>query len=555
MFRIFVLILLFASEAISASSAAQISPQTSSTIREQTVLIGRVGRELLYPGVLLGEGDLILVPKIQPVDSTEAPYLILLKDGEILIAESLTDNADKPKVHFDLLRAPRKIGPPASAFKFSGEIEPVPPFYSVTVPLAIQPGEPPQIHLARQWEPQPELGSSEKESTEKNKKRSLELAVTLPGFPLFDESGHLIALTDGFDTSTHAVAWKPVAEVLKGFPVGKEFLEEAPTDWTPSQLAPANPESAETLESSAAPAWLLPVSNGRGIYTEGSHAIVIDSNGLLLSKASDLGSGLFVTIRDQEYPVVLLATDDSTDLALLSVAVQGLEQVPWSKKTLQPGQIVSTPVRTTCPPLNQAKLTSTVSHLLAAHPMSPNNYWSAENITSLGIILEQVSTQPTLNRILPEGPAAKAGLQEGDLLLTLDGKELPHRAALRQVLGRHQVGEELSLFIKRDEQEIAVTISLGPARLSPPPLTVGQGLVAVNTSLQSFPSLRRSGFPDTWVHDAPLSIWQMGTPVLDQEGQALGINIATFGHGRNLVLPAATIQEAITRLKATPVQF
>lgn len=528
-------ILLIAAMTGGSCLATPVPEESITSIRDHLVLVGRTGREIIRPGVLLGQGDLVLTPKIAPIDDQPANYLILLEDGRILAAETL-ENADDS--NFELLRVPENLGTGAIALKFGENEEPAPPFLSASVPLSLLQGEPAQIHLARSPAPK-----DEKE--DENATTVLDLALTRAGHPLFDFDGQLVALTTDYDEESQSISWITLDEAFRDCPEASRLLILPDTDGeAPTPVELARPET---------PAWLLTVFNANAQPSDGSHAIVVDPSGLLVSKASDLGSQLSVRIGDEEHPAALLATDDATDLALLAVDKDRLEAVAWNDASPAPGTIAHTPVRTTCEPANLTLLHGIVSHTLPAHPMSPPVYWSAEQVTSLGIVLEQSETQPRIVRLLEDSPAGTAGAQVGDVLTSLDGVDLPDRATLRKVLASHEVGDELPVVLKRGGESLEIRTTLGPARLSVPGL--GEGKLSTIPSFQSLPSLRRSGFPDTWVHDVPLAPWQMGTPLIDDEGHAFGINIASLGHGRTLALPAAMVREAVARMRANSIHF
>ncbi|MFW3615374.1 DegQ family serine endoprotease [Billgrantia antri] len=64
----------------------------------------------------------------------------------------------------------------------------------------------------------------------------------------------------------------------------------------------------------------------------------------------------------------------------------------------------------------------------------------------------------------PEGPAAQAGLQAGDIVLEVDGEEVERSRNLPRLIGRVTPGNEAELTILRDgeRQDIAVTIGDWP---------------------------------------------------------------------------------------------
>lgn len=61
----------------------------------------------------------------------------------------------------------------------------------------------------------------------------------------------------------------------------------------------------------------------------------------------------------------------------------------------------------------------------------------------------------------PGSPAAQAGLQRGDILLSVDGQSVNTLADLRAVLGRHRPGETVTVTVRRGESTRAFSITLG----------------------------------------------------------------------------------------------
>jgi len=68
--------------------------------------------------------------------------------------------------------------------------------------------------------------------------------------------------------------------------------------------------------------------------------------------------------------------------------------------------------------------------------------------------------------VLPDSPAAKAGIKEGDLISKVAGTEVKDFDSLLAVLRKHRPGEQLSFHVMRDGQEKDLNVTLGqlPAR-------------------------------------------------------------------------------------------
>lgn len=62
--------------------------------------------------------------------------------------------------------------------------------------------------------------------------------------------------------------------------------------------------------------------------------------------------------------------------------------------------------------------------------------------------------------ILPNSPAAKAGLQEKDIITKVDGTNIDEKNSLTSLIGRKSVGDEVNLTIIRDGKEQTVKVKL-----------------------------------------------------------------------------------------------
>jgi serine protease Do len=73
-----------------------------------------------------------------------------------------------------------------------------------------------------------------------------------------------------------------------------------------------------------------------------------------------------------------------------------------------------------------------------------------------GILIVEVS---------PNTPATEAGLQPGDILQTLDGVELETVQGLLQLLEDYQPGDEVTLIILRNGEQLEVSLTLGESQI------------------------------------------------------------------------------------------
>ncbi len=64
-------------------------------------------------------------------------------------------------------------------------------------------------------------------------------------------------------------------------------------------------------------------------------------------------------------------------------------------------------------------------------------------------------------RVQFNSPAMDGGLEEGDVILALNGKKIVNAAALKDSVLNHPSGQDISLLVLRDRNEMTLTITLG----------------------------------------------------------------------------------------------
>ena len=92
-----------------------------------------------------------------------------------------------------------------------------------------------------------------------------------------------------------------------------------------------------------------------------------------------------------------------------------------------------------------------VSLLLLTAPMARG--W-------LGIYLSD-SNEAVVSEVIPNSPAAKAGLKAGDVLLAIDDTDTPTREKLVEAIGIREAGDRVKIKLRRGDREQIVIVRLG----------------------------------------------------------------------------------------------
>jgi S1-C subfamily serine protease len=107
---------------------------------------------------------------------------------------------------------------------------------------------------------------------------------------------------------------------------------------------------------------------------------------------------------------------------------------------------------------------------------------------TLGVIIDESRQTPdqkgaVVRDVDPAGPAAKAGMKPGDLIVKVEDKDVATFDNLRKALTEHKPGDKLSVTVMRDGKEKKLTVTLAARRPRP---AVGGGAGAPREGGQVF---------------------------------------------------------------------
>jgi serine protease Do len=266
---------------------------------------------------------------------------------------------------------------------------------------------------------------------------------------------------------------------------------------------------------------------------------VVDAQGYIFTKASELKGKIECQFHDQQrLPAKIVGYDRKLDLAMLQVERTDLKPVVWGNEneaTLG-SWLVTAGWRDSVGSNLRPMTIGTVSANTRAIPRSNGG---------LGVELQATPTGAGIRKVLPRSAAEKAGLLTNDIITHVGDKELHHFNELQKAIFAFDPGDEVQLVVKRGDETLNLTVVLGSFQQ----IIEGERAEFQN-SLGGRLSQRRAGFARVLQHDTVLDPEQCGGPILNLEGQTVGMNIARAGRVESYALAASVIQPLIADFKA-----
>lgn len=136
--------------------------------------------------------------------------------------------------------------------------------------------------------------------------------------------------------------------------------------------------------------------------------------------------------------------------------------------------------------------------------------------------------------------ADRAGVQTGDLITAIDGIALASQPEVMARLKGLLAGQRVDVGILRDGKQVLITaqmMDLNNSLLDPTEMEVNGDI-----------SARSTGFQNIIQHDSVIVPNQCGGPIVDVNGNAVGLNIARSGRVSSYAIPASVVSRAIAEM-------
>jgi serine protease Do len=262
---------------------------------------------------------------------------------------------------------------------------------------------------------------------------------------------------------------------------------------------------------------------------------VVDTNGLALTKASELKKGKLTCwlATEREVTAEVLGIDEEEDLALVRVNARGLKPVRWAEGEVAIGQWAITPGIADTP-----QAVGIISAL--PHRIRPPR-------ALIGVQFDFGAPKPSIQTILPKMGAEKAGLKPGDIIVAVNAQLVTNREQIIEALREFREGQTVKLRVQRKETQFTAEVRMMAPK-------AGQSEDAANSSrrfsrVRGEVSQRAEGFEQAIEHDTVLQPWLCGGPLVNLDGKAIGINIARASRVSTYALPSRLVKRILADLK------
>ena len=347
--------------------------------------------------------------------------------------------------------------------------------------------------------------------------RNILLALT---FVLTTNSQVMVAQTDTAEPKTKKTKADDSDKEEKAKPTKKPNF---------SRLSPDFVSVFKSVSKSMEASTVTVMSKGKQVTL----GIIIDADGLILTKASELKRDLVCQIGDETFEAEVIGIHGKTDLALLKIDADELNPIQWAEQTThEVGNWVMSPKAQKGDCAIGVISTKTLRQIKRSRPFVGITMANKEN----GILIKSV-----VNR----SPADLSGLLVGDVIFKVDNQPVKEIKDLQNILGQFDAGDRVTLDVIRYKEEIQIGVTLAEfEKLAPSSQRRNQ-----QNSMGSELSRRRKDFPLALQHDSMLQSNTCGGPLLDLSGNAIGINIARAGRVASYALPVETLLPVIELLK------
>lgn len=252
--------------------------------------------------------------------------------------------------------------------------------------------------------------------------------------------------------------------------------------------------------------------------------VVADSGGAVVTKASVLPEHFKCVLADgSEATADVLGTDAAFDIAVLQVQAASTP-VAWANRNEQPlGTLLAAPGHAETP---LAVGIVSVARRDQHGPFPKEVVHTPRRPASAPAVAGFPVADHGLVVVAVDGNAADAGLLPGDEFIALASSSVSHEDDLQSAVQGFQAGDAVQASVIREGRVVQLDVKLDNRDAAQPPEP-------------------RSKFPTVFETDAPVLANELGGPVVNLDGEAIGVTIARVGGYGCAAVPSDVVKRIV----------
>ncbi|MGJ8673238.1 S1C family serine protease [Rubritalea sp.] len=309
---------------------------------------------------------------------------------------------------------------------------------------------------------------------------------------------------------------------------------------------PSLPSDERTNGKSIRPAFAQQQSalqDGSAVLYDGwlsfNYGIVVSKDGYILAKESELAerNSLSVRIGEELYTdVEIVARNPRWDLALLKVEAANLTPVTWadSSELAQGSWVVANGATSRYQRRINVGIISAKSR--AVKGLAP---------VVIGIQFTEDESSMIVDMVTKDTGAESAGIKKGDIITKFEGVGVSDRKSLIELIRDKIPGEAVELEFERDGENFKVEVELMARHEAYQDTHESR-----NDAMSGDFSKRRDSFPRVLQTDIPFNSRTIGGPLLNLDGECIGMNIARANRAESFAIPVEELRDVLVDLMA-----
>ncbi|MFC5051664.1 S1C family serine protease [Rubritalea spongiae] len=312
---------------------------------------------------------------------------------------------------------------------------------------------------------------------------------------------------------------------------------------------PALPSDERTNGKSLRPAFApqqTALQDSSAVLYDGwfsfNYGIVVSEDGYILAKESELAERESVSVRIGEIhytEVKVIARNPRWDLALLKVEASNLTPIRWAESSALPqgSWVVANGATSRYNRRINVGIISAKSR--AVDGLAP---------VVLGIQFTEDESSLVVDIVTKDTGAELAGLKKGDAIKKFDGVAVMDRNSLIDLIRDKIPGDVAAIEFERDEEIFNVEVELMARNEA-----YADTHESRNDAMSGDFSKRRDAFPRILQTDIPFNARTIGGPLLNLDGECIGMNIARANRAESFAIPVEELREELAEM-LPPVQ-